>query len=112
MRSIMLCSASWFGLAIGLAVATAVPAAAGDKEFAAVKEAFAKRDAFALSRLSEGDYKKLILPLSQTQRNQVALLAGENLEIDSVLKGVKYDKFNDLLLPPVNVKVHERWMIN
>jgi hypothetical protein len=97
---------------LGLTVAATTPAAAGDKEFAAVQEAFAKRDLILLHRLSQQDYKKLILPLNQEQLNRVALLAGENLEIDSVLKGVKYDKFFDLLLPPVNVKVHERWQLN
>jgi hypothetical protein len=112
MRCFKLQSSLLFGLAIGILVAAAAPAAAGDKEFAAVKDSFAKGDVIALNRLSEDNYKKLILPLNQAQLNQVALLAGENLEIESVLKGVKYDKFNDLLLPPVNAKVHERWMIN
>jgi hypothetical protein len=97
---------------LGLTSAAPAPAAAGDEEFAAVQEAFAKRDHIALSRLHDKDYKKLILPLTQEQLNKVALLAGENLEIDSVLKGVKYTKFFDLLLPGGNAKVHERWCIN
>src|SRR5262249_21957466 len=91
----------------------AAPAVAGDKEFAAIQDAYAKRDLVFLAHLYDDQYKKLILPLTQEQVNKVALLAGENLEIDSALQGVNYDKFNDLLTPPMlNTKVHERWQVN
>jgi hypothetical protein len=102
-----------FALVSGLSFAIAASAVAGDKEFAAIQDAYAKRDLLFLAHLPDDQYKKLILPLTQEQVNKVALLAGENLEIDSVLQGVKYNKFNDLLIAPtLNTKVHERWQVN
>lgn len=90
----------------------AVPRAhADDADFAAVKKLFAKQDLIALQKLT-GQHLHKVTALTPDQINQIAVLASQNLEIHSYLKGVKYDKFWDLLITPGHDKIRDRWGVN
>lgn len=90
----------------------AVPRAHADEgDFEALKKLFTKQDLIALQKLN-GQHLHKVTALKPDQINQIAVLASQNLEIHSYLKGVKYDKFWDLLITPGHDKIRDRWGVN